>query len=71
MMEAFWLGTLSFFSLEYSEGSQMAGYCSGLVHFVHLSFEVSERRCPSVMPFLVAGDAGSKVRIFWSVLDDY
>lgn len=49
----------------------MAGYCSDLIHFVNLSFEVSELRCPSVMSFLVAGDAGSKVKIFWSVLNEY
>ena len=37
-----------------------AGYCSALVHFVHLAFNVSELTSSS-LPALVAGDAGAQL----------
>lgn len=49
------------FPLEYPESSQIAGYGSALVHFVHLAFNVSELTCPSSLPALLAGDAGAQL----------
>jgi len=59
------------FSSEYSASSRIAGYCSALVYFVHLSFEVLELRCPSFLPALVTGNAGAQLKVAWATLSDY
>lgn len=59
------------FSLEYSESNGIARYCSALVRFVRLLFEVSRLSCPSLLPALVAGDAEAELKVAWAVLSDY